>query len=200
MTETPKVGLELKIFTGIFFEQVTPSRISPGVQENRKKLGGRSAPPLCLLKCPKSAGLNRVKKQDNYSLFSGIAYFARLISPLIISPNNDDCLSAALLIFQWVQRQPNYIVSLPFFVLCALPSIDTFHWLGTLKSTPTRTPRVFNLLLHYTSILQFFSSKPDKSQDKVTAGGGRNWVWWCFVGFPTFFAHFPLPSRREPII
>ena len=113
---------------------------------------------------------------------------------LYISPNNEDCLSGALLIFQWVQRQPNYIVSLPFFVLCALPSIDTFHWLGTLKSTPTRTPRVFNLLLHYTSILHFFLSKPDKSQDKVTAWGGRNWVWWCFVGFQQFLR--TLPSHK----
>ena len=38
------------------FEQVTPT----GVQENRKELGGRSAPRVSI--GPKSAGFNRVKK------------------------------------------------------------------------------------------------------------------------------------------
>ena len=131
---------------------------------------------------------NRVntKQCHNHSLFSGIAYFARLISPLFISPNNEDCLSGALLIFQWVQRQPNYIVSLPFFVLCALPSIDTFHWLGTLKSTPTRTPRVFNLLLHHISILQFFRQNLTKVKIKWLHGEeeiGCDGVLWASNNF-----------------
>ena len=36
--------------------------LSPGVQEKRKKLGGRSAPTPWVLKSPESAGFFRVKK------------------------------------------------------------------------------------------------------------------------------------------
>ena len=46
MTETPTVGLKLKIFVSPFLSKSLP----PGVQEKRKKLGGRSAPPSRVLK------------------------------------------------------------------------------------------------------------------------------------------------------
>ena len=61
MTETPKVGLKLKIFARtLIVNPFLSQSIPPGVQEKRKKLGGRSAPPLPVLKGPKYTGSNRV--------------------------------------------------------------------------------------------------------------------------------------------
>ena len=65
MTETPKVDLELRFCENLIVSSFLSKSLPPGVQGNRKKLGGRSRPPLpWVLKGPKSAGLNRVKKED----------------------------------------------------------------------------------------------------------------------------------------
>ena len=61
MTEAPKVGLKLKNLGELDCKLILSKSLPPVVQEKRKKLGGRSAPPQ-VLKGPKCAGLNSVKQ------------------------------------------------------------------------------------------------------------------------------------------